>query len=100
MSLRRMWALPPASPSAGTRRMTSCQPGFALAYKLRYQHPEMQDIVENVIYVARNAVGGTWLVNTYPRVQCGVAAHLYVWYRGSLAASRSGQAPHSSSGHT
>jgi cation diffusion facilitator CzcD-associated flavoprotein CzcO len=96
MSLRRMWALPPAFPSAATRRMTSCQPGFALVHKLRYQHPEMQDI----IYEARNAVKGTWLVNTYPRVQCGVAAHLYVWYRGSLAASRSGQAPHSSSGHT
>lgn len=52
--------------------------GLTLAHKLRYQHPEMQDIVENVIYEARGDVGGTWLVNTYPGVQCDVAAHLYV----------------------
>ncbi|OQV04641.1 hypothetical protein CLAIMM_09494 [Cladophialophora immunda] len=53
--------------------------GLTLAHKLRYQHPEMHDIVENVIFEARGDVGGTWLVNTYPGVQCDVAAHLYAF---------------------
>ncbi|OAG39283.1 hypothetical protein AYO21_06487 [Fonsecaea monophora] len=53
--------------------------GLTLAHKLRYQHPEMQDIVENVIFEARGDIGGTWLVNTYPGVQCDVAAHLYAF---------------------
>ncbi|RFU28543.1 hypothetical protein B7463_g7793, partial [Scytalidium lignicola] len=54
--------------------------GLTLAHKLRYQHPEMQDIVDNVIFEARPDIGGTWLANTYPGVQCDVAAHLYAYW--------------------
>lgn len=52
--------------------------GLTLAHKLRYQHPEMEDIVTCKIFEARSDVGGTWLANTYPGVQCDVPAHIYV----------------------
>lgn len=52
--------------------------GLTLAHKLRYQHPEMEDIVDYKIFEARSEIGGTWLVNTYPGVQCDVPAHIYV----------------------
>lgn len=52
--------------------------GLTLAHKLRYQHPEMEEIVEAKIFEARPGIGGTWLANTYPGVQCDVPAHIYV----------------------
>lgn len=52
--------------------------GLTLAHKLRYQHPEMEEIVETKIFEARSGIGGTWLANTYPGVQCDVPAHIYV----------------------
>lgn len=52
--------------------------GLTLAYKLQHQYGELQDMVRHRIYEAREAVGGTWLVNRYPGVQCDVPAHIYV----------------------
>ena len=52
--------------------------GLIFAHKLQHQHPEFQDLVEHQIYEAREQVGGTWLVNNYPGVQCDVPAHIYV----------------------
>ena len=49
------------------------------AHKLQHQHPEFQEMVEHKIFEARNDIGGTWLVNRYPGVQCDVPAHVYVW---------------------
>ncbi|OBT75667.1 hypothetical protein VF21_05161 [Pseudogymnoascus sp. 05NY08] len=53
--------------------------GLTLAHKLRYQHPEMEEIVETKIFEARSGIGGTWLANTYPGVQCDVPAHIYAF---------------------
>lgn len=52
--------------------------GLILAHKFQHRFPEMQDIVENTIFEERSDVGGTWLVNHYPGVQCDVPAHIYV----------------------
>lgn len=52
--------------------------GLIFAHKLQHQHPEFQELIEHQIYEARDDVGGTWLVNTYPGVQCDVPAHIYV----------------------
>jgi len=52
--------------------------GLILAHKFQHRFPEMQDIIENTIYEARSDIGGTWLVNHYPGVQCDVPAHIYV----------------------
>lgn len=48
------------------------------AHKLQHQHPEFQEMVEHKIFESRNDIGGTWLVNRYPGVQCDVPAHVYV----------------------
>jgi len=53
--------------------------GLIIAHKFQHRFPEMQDIVEHKIFEARSDVGGTWLVNTYPGVQCDVPAQIYVW---------------------
>lgn len=55
--------------------------GLIFAHKLQHQHPEFQDLVDHAIYEARENVGGTWLVNNYPGVQCDVPAHIYVCLR-------------------
>ena len=52
--------------------------GLLIAHKFQHQFPELQDIVDHTIYEARRDVGGTWLVNTYPGVQCDVPSHIYV----------------------
>lgn len=52
--------------------------GLILAHKLQHQYPEFQEIVNHKIFEARDDVGGTWLVNRYPGVQCDVPAHIYV----------------------
>lgn len=52
--------------------------GLTLAHKFQHQHPEMQDLIEHVIFESRDDVGGTWLVNTYPGVICDVPSHIYV----------------------
>jgi len=52
--------------------------GLTLAHKLRYQHPDMENMVTHTIFESRSDIGGTWLANTYPGVQCDVPAHIYV----------------------
>lgn len=52
--------------------------GLMLAHKLQHEHPELQAMVNHKIFESRETVGGTWLVNTYPGVQCDVPAHIYV----------------------
>jgi len=51
---------------------------LVIAHNFQHKNPEMQDIVEHKIFEGRSEVGGTWLVNTYPGVQCDVPAHIYV----------------------
>lgn len=52
--------------------------GLMVAHKFQHAHPELQDIIEHKIFEARHDIGGTWLVNTYPGVQCDVPSHIYV----------------------
>jgi len=52
--------------------------GLLIAHKFQHRFPEMRDIVEHTIFEARSDVGGTWLANNYPGVQCDVPAHIYV----------------------
>jgi hypothetical protein len=52
--------------------------GLIIAHKFQHRFPEMQKMVEHKIFEARSDVGGTWLVNTYPGVQCDVPAQIYV----------------------
>lgn len=53
--------------------------GLIVAHKFQHRFPEMQEMVEHTIFESRSEVGGTWLVNTYPGVQCDVPAQIYVW---------------------
>ena len=50
--------------------------GLMFAHKLQHQYPEMQAIVDHTIYEVRHDIGGTWLANVYPGVQCDVPAHV------------------------
>lgn len=52
--------------------------GLLFAHKLQHQYAEMQNLVEHKIIESREEIGGTWLVNTYPGIQCDVPAHIYV----------------------
>lgn len=52
--------------------------GLLIAHKFQHRFPELQDLIEHKIFEARSDVGGTWLVNTYPGVQCDVPSHIYV----------------------
>lgn len=53
--------------------------GMMFAHKLRYEHPDIGDIVDHTIYEGRSEVGGTWLVNKYPGLKCDVPAHIYAF---------------------
>lgn len=48
----------------------------------------MQNMVEHVILESREKLGGTWLVNTYPGIQCDVPAHIYVSSEASYCTRR------------
>lgn len=52
--------------------------GLLMAHKFQHRFPEMKDIVDHTLFEARSDIGGTWLVNHYPGVQCDVPAHIYV----------------------
>ncbi len=52
--------------------------GLIFAHKLQHQYPEVGAMIDHSIFEARHDVGGTWLVNTYPGIQCDVPAHIYV----------------------
>ena len=61
-------------------RLVTVGAGFSrllFAHKLQHEFSEMQDLVEHAIYEAREDIGGTWLCNRYPGVQCDVPAHIY-----------------------
>ncbi|KAF2207705.1 hypothetical protein CERZMDRAFT_50616 [Cercospora zeae-maydis SCOH1-5] len=53
--------------------------GLLMAHKFQHRFPEMRNIVEHKIFEAHHEVGGTWLVNNYPGVQCDVPAHIYAF---------------------
>lgn len=52
--------------------------GLLVAHKLQHRFPDLADLVDHTIFEARKDIGGTWLVNHYPGVQCDVPAHIYV----------------------
>lgn len=52
--------------------------GLLIAHKLQHRFPEVQDFIDHTIFESRKDVGGTWLANDYPGVQCDVPAHIYV----------------------
>jgi hypothetical protein len=53
--------------------------GLLIAHKIQHRFPELQEFVQHTIYEARSDVGGTWLINHYPGVQCDVPAHIYAF---------------------
>lgn len=53
--------------------------GLLMAHKFQHRFPELQDFAEHTIYEARGDVGGTWLINNYPGVQCDVPSHIYAF---------------------
>jgi hypothetical protein len=53
--------------------------GLLMAHKFQHRFPEMQGIVDHTLFEAHHEVGGTWLVNNYPGVQCDVPAHIYAF---------------------
>lgn len=52
--------------------------GLLMAHKFQHAYPELHNILDHTIFEARSDIGGTWLVNTYPGVQCDVPSHIYV----------------------
>jgi hypothetical protein len=52
--------------------------GLLMAHKFQHRFPEMDAIVDHTIFEKRSDVGGTWIANTYPGVQCDVPSHIYV----------------------
>ena len=55
--------------------------GLLMAHKFQHRFPEMDRIVDHTIFEKRGNFGGTWLVNTYPGVQCDVPSHIYVRFK-------------------
>ncbi|KAL4966605.1 flavin-containing monooxygenase [Aspergillus stella-maris] len=53
--------------------------GLLMAHKIQHRFSELQEYVSHKIFEMRSDVGGTWLVNTYPGVQCDVPAHIYAF---------------------
>jgi cation diffusion facilitator CzcD-associated flavoprotein CzcO len=53
--------------------------GLLMAHKFQHRFPELQEYVQHTIYEARSDVGGTWLINSYPGVQCDVPSHIYAF---------------------
>jgi cation diffusion facilitator CzcD-associated flavoprotein CzcO len=53
--------------------------GLLMAHKIQHRFPELQEFVDHTIYEARSDVGGTWLINNYPGVQCDVPSHIYAF---------------------
>lgn len=53
--------------------------GLIFAHKIRYEHPEMEEMMTNTIFESRSDIGGTWLANSYPGVRCDVPSHIYAF---------------------
>lgn len=52
--------------------------GLLMAHKFQHRFEDMDELVDHTIFEARPDIGGTWLANDYPGVQCDVPAHIYV----------------------
>lgn len=54
--------------------------GLIFAHKLQYTYAkEAESILEHTIFEAKDQVGGTWVDNTYPGVQCDVPSAIYAF---------------------
>ncbi|KAJ9608745.1 hypothetical protein H2200_006516 [Cladophialophora chaetospira] len=53
--------------------------GLLMAHKFQHRHADIRDIIDHTIFEMRPDLGGTWLVNNYPGVQCDVPAHIYAF---------------------
>ncbi|KIW43726.1 uncharacterized protein PV06_04798 [Exophiala oligosperma] len=53
--------------------------GLLMAHKFQHRFPDMDAIVDHTIFEKRSEVGGTWIANTYPGVQCDVPSHIYAF---------------------
>ncbi|KAL6241215.1 hypothetical protein RBB50_011894 [Rhinocladiella similis] len=76
-----MGSLPAFTPRR-TISIVTVGAGFSaltFAYKLQHQYPELQSMIDHKIFESRSDIGGTWLVNRYPGVQCDVPAQLYAF---------------------
>jgi hypothetical protein len=74
--------------------------GLLIAHKLQHRFAEMQEYVSHSIYEQRSDIGGTWLVNTYPGVQCDVPSHIYVSHNDRVPCSDINSCRHSRSTRT
>ena len=62
--------------------------GLLMAHKFQHRFPDMREIVNHTIFEARSDIGGTWLANHYPGVQCDVPAHIYASFPGQIACEK------------
>lgn len=46
--------------------------GLLMAHKIQHRFKELEEYVTHTIFEMRKDIGGTWLVNDYPGVQCDV----------------------------
>lgn len=53
--------------------------GLLMAHKFQHRFPDLKDTIDHTIFEMRSDLGGTWLVNHYPGVQCDVPAHIYAF---------------------
>ncbi|KAL4865917.1 hypothetical protein BDV12DRAFT_199685 [Aspergillus spectabilis] len=53
--------------------------GLLMAHKIQHRFSELEEYVTHKIFEMRSDIGGTWLVNNYPGVQCDVPAHIYAF---------------------
>ncbi|KAL2848241.1 hypothetical protein BJX68DRAFT_276312 [Aspergillus pseudodeflectus] len=53
--------------------------GLLMAHKIQHRFKELEEFVTHKIFEMRSDIGGTWLVNNYPGVQCDVPAHIYAF---------------------
>ncbi|KAF2094438.1 FAD/NAD(P)-binding domain-containing protein [Rhizodiscina lignyota] len=54
--------------------------GLTLAHRLQHiYNKEMDQLIDHVIYEAKDQPGGTWVANTYPGVQCDVPSCIYAF---------------------
>lgn len=53
--------------------------GLLMAHKFQHRFEDMRHTIDHTIFEMRSDLGGTWLVNNYPGVQCDVPAHIYAF---------------------
>jgi cation diffusion facilitator CzcD-associated flavoprotein CzcO len=53
--------------------------GLLMAHKFQHRFEDMRQTIDHTIFEMRSDLGGTWLVNNYPGVQCDVPAHIYAF---------------------